>query len=252
MSDFSEAVSSGTYTYEATYEASSDGDYTATLDEATDESGNDGASRQSVTISVEASGVTIIDDFESGSLSSAWSASANGDNTPPEPRNAFEVQSDTVGEGDYALKGNSGQSSGGASVLMRNDFTIDTDGVNLSMYVRIGPTLTGYERDNRVQLGSTENDEFNRIFRLSNKDDGRDSNDGTVVTGETSSISLIEIIDIQFTEGSISEVRVDGEIIEEDIQFENDSSEITRVDIFQGHFDNPHDVFFDKIFFEDN
>jgi outer membrane protein assembly factor BamB len=50
--DFSDTVSGGTYTYEATHQASSDGDYTATLNEAADESGNDGASGQSVTISV--------------------------------------------------------------------------------------------------------------------------------------------------------------------------------------------------------
>lgn len=50
--DFSETVSSGTYTYEATYRAGSDGDYTATLNEAADGSGNDGASGQSVTITV--------------------------------------------------------------------------------------------------------------------------------------------------------------------------------------------------------
>jgi len=50
--DFSEAIGAESYTYEATYQASADGDYTATLDEATDGSGNDGASGQSVSITV--------------------------------------------------------------------------------------------------------------------------------------------------------------------------------------------------------
>jgi hypothetical protein len=51
--DFSEADNGdGTYTYEATYSGSSDGDYTATLETAADDAGNDGASGQSATASV--------------------------------------------------------------------------------------------------------------------------------------------------------------------------------------------------------
>ena len=50
--DFAETNSSGTYTYEATYEAGSDGDYTATLEKAVDSSGNDGATESSVTLSI--------------------------------------------------------------------------------------------------------------------------------------------------------------------------------------------------------
>jgi len=48
-SDFTE--SGGTYT--ATYQASTDGDYTATLDTAEDSAGNDGASSQSGTVTVD-------------------------------------------------------------------------------------------------------------------------------------------------------------------------------------------------------
>jgi outer membrane protein assembly factor BamB len=50
--DFSEAISGGTYSYEATYTVGADGDYTATLEETADGSGNDGATDQAVTVSV--------------------------------------------------------------------------------------------------------------------------------------------------------------------------------------------------------
>lgn len=51
-SDFSES-GSGPYTYEATYSGSSDGTYTATLDTATDGAGNDGASGESDSVTVD-------------------------------------------------------------------------------------------------------------------------------------------------------------------------------------------------------
>lgn len=57
--NFSEAVSGGTYTYEATYEASSDGDYTATLNEASDGNGNNGADGEAVSLSVDTTAPTI-------------------------------------------------------------------------------------------------------------------------------------------------------------------------------------------------
>ncbi|SHK53423.1 PGF-pre-PGF domain-containing protein [Haladaptatus paucihalophilus DX253] len=52
--DFSEtATGSGTYTYAATYAGSSDGNYTATLNVAADDAGNDGASGQSESADVD-------------------------------------------------------------------------------------------------------------------------------------------------------------------------------------------------------
>jgi hypothetical protein len=66
--DFSETSSGGAYSYEATYQASSDGDYTATLDEAADASDNDGASGQSVSLSVSTSEVLYEYTWESGTL----------------------------------------------------------------------------------------------------------------------------------------------------------------------------------------
>ncbi|QLG61345.1 beta strand repeat-containing protein [Halorarum salinum] len=49
----------GTYTYEATYTGSSDGDYTVTLNTAADAAGNDGSSSESGTVSVDTTGPSV-------------------------------------------------------------------------------------------------------------------------------------------------------------------------------------------------
>lgn len=55
-SDFSRSSTTDSgYAYEATYSASSDGDFTASLDEASDRNGNDGSNDESVSVSVETS-----------------------------------------------------------------------------------------------------------------------------------------------------------------------------------------------------
>lgn len=55
----------GQYTYEANYDTSSDGRYTAILNEAVDENGNDGSDGQTVSIAVESSpSKSIWEDFE--------------------------------------------------------------------------------------------------------------------------------------------------------------------------------------------
>jgi len=77
LSDFSESVSDGTYTYEATYEANSDGDYTATLDEAADGSGNDGANGQSTTLSLASTETLFTDDFDDAEFLDQWEYEAD-------------------------------------------------------------------------------------------------------------------------------------------------------------------------------
>jgi hypothetical protein len=57
--DFTETSSGSGYTYEATYSGSTDGDYTATLDTAEDADGNDGATGQSDTVSVDTTAPSI-------------------------------------------------------------------------------------------------------------------------------------------------------------------------------------------------
>jgi hypothetical protein len=53
ISDFTETQSGGTYTYKVDYAGSNDGKFTATLDNATDEVGNNGASGQSDSVTVD-------------------------------------------------------------------------------------------------------------------------------------------------------------------------------------------------------
>jgi len=96
---FSEtATDDDTYTYEATYDAGADGEYTATLTQAADAAGNDGASDESVTVTIETSstgGTTVVDDFENTD-SLDWIID-NGDSS----RLEF---SSTAAEGDYSLQ----------------------------------------------------------------------------------------------------------------------------------------------------
>lgn len=96
---FSEtATEDGTYTYEATYAAGADGTFTATLVQAADGAGNDGASDESVTVTIDTSstgGPTVVDDFENTD-SLDWSID-RGD------RSRLEF-STTAAEGDYSLQ----------------------------------------------------------------------------------------------------------------------------------------------------
>ncbi|AUV82784.1 hypothetical protein C2R22_14990 [Salinigranum rubrum] len=54
LGDFTETDNGGSYTYDATYAGSVDGDYTVTLSSATDAAGNDGATEQSDTVTADA------------------------------------------------------------------------------------------------------------------------------------------------------------------------------------------------------
>ncbi|PSP63064.1 hypothetical protein BRC76_03740 [Halobacteriales archaeon QH_8_67_36] len=92
------ATDDGTYTYEATYDANTDGSFTATLAQAVDGAGNDGASDESVTVTVDtssASNTTVIDDFEATD-SLDWTID-QGDSSRLE-------SSSTAAQGDYSLQ----------------------------------------------------------------------------------------------------------------------------------------------------
>lgn len=100
--DFSEGVSSGTYTYEATYQAGSDGEYTATLHEAADGNGNDGASEQSVSLSIiEASNVLFSDDFEDGTYDDTWNVTREHDAESVTEENGIFTYSSPIDETIY-------------------------------------------------------------------------------------------------------------------------------------------------------
>lgn len=91
--DYSEQ-GTGPYTYTATYNPASAGEYTWTLDTAEDAAGNDGASGQSQTIVVGETTLTL-DDFNDGTLDTAY----QGD------RGAYQVTTNSpVLEGSHSLR----------------------------------------------------------------------------------------------------------------------------------------------------
>jgi hypothetical protein len=62
LSDFTESeAQSGNFSYESTYTADSNGEFTATLEEAVDENGNDGANNSSVSVTIQ-----TLDNFSRG------------------------------------------------------------------------------------------------------------------------------------------------------------------------------------------
>jgi hypothetical protein len=96
-SDFSKTESVGdTYTYTGTYQASSDGEFTATLEEAADESENDGSSDQSANVSVQTSSSTNMfedrfndEDFDTD----VWSVTRIDDETYTERDDMLHIES---------------------------------------------------------------------------------------------------------------------------------------------------------------
>lgn len=246
--DFTESISGGTYTYEATYQASSDGDYTATLDVAADVSGNDGASQQSVSLTVTTVSETIIEDFEGGSLAADWTGVRGGG------RSGFVVQSDTVGEGTYALSG--AGSSNNRSDIARNDFIVDTDGASIQFYAKLGPVLTGYEAANKVRFmaaPSDNDDQREEVIMFDQKDRSEDPNDdytppeGQISSENLSSLTLVELNDIDFTESQVGEVMIGGELYAENINFIEEYSQISRIEISDGNFGNQTEIIVDEI-----
>jgi hypothetical protein len=245
--DFSESVSGGSYTYEATYEASSDGDYTATLDEAADESGNDGAGGQSVTLTVE-SQAKIIDDFESGNLESEWIGVDRAG------RDGFSVQSDPAPKGNYALQGVS--SSSESTAIARSDFTVDTNGASIQFYAKLGPVLTGYERANKLQLmvgpQNSDNDKREEIIMFDQKDRSRAPGnytppEGQITSDELRNVSKVEVNNIRFSENIIGEIRINDQIYAENIEFIADHSKISTVRVVNGEYNNNTNIIVDDI-----
>lgn len=118
-SEFSETVSSGTYTYEATYSGSSDGVYDATLNSATDSAGNDGSTGQSDSVTVDSvapsiSGTSLVDatdgngvvtDGDSVTVSVSVSDATSGVDTVTADVSAFDAGTvpltDGNGDGTY-------------------------------------------------------------------------------------------------------------------------------------------------------
>ncbi|WP_277543640.1 protein kinase domain-containing protein [Haloarcula laminariae] len=70
--DFTEQARNGVYTYEATYQASSAGNYTATLEDAIDGTGNDVAAGQSASVTVGTAGDALSITFNNPASLDEW------------------------------------------------------------------------------------------------------------------------------------------------------------------------------------
>lgn len=152
--DFSEMTSNGSYTYEATHQASSDGEYRATLDEASDEAGDNGASGQSVGVSVDTRGPRISSlsvsnptdqdvriSFNSSELLSEIQVSISGETEATLNTEDF-TESDNEGVYDYESSYDVG-SAGDYTITV--DVVVDEDGNRRSP-----------EISNNISIGSSD------------------------------------------------------------------------------------------------
>lgn len=241
---------SGEYHYEAVFETESVGNFQAILRRAVDVNGNDGATNQSASISTTDN---IIDDFETGTLDSAWQGieadQPVGEITMDESaRENFSIQSETVGDGEYALKGNH-NGEGEDSEIARTDLDISSDGVTVQFYLKLGPILTGYEQANQIHIANENNDS---IIAFSQKDWANDPSETgpdeySVWSERLKSLRLVKINNINFSTNTIGEVTIEGIKVEENMSFGSDSSKIGGIWVHQGHHKNSHSLALDNI-----
>lgn len=220
----------------------SNGDSTSTED--TTESNSDSTSTEDTTER------TVIDNFETGIIEDQWVQGERG--SVSSGREGFYVQSDIAPQGDYALRGRQGEYTE-HSAIKRDDFTIDRDGTNLQLSVRLGPVLTGSERANIVWF---KNERGRPIIDIDQKDRG-DYNSATIGNGSTpnsvmESITQVELQNIRFSDNMIGEVIVGGNTVATNLDFKygREASAISAVEVYQSHFGVTTDIIVDNISFE--
>lgn len=105
--DFSrDSTSEGVYTYEATYNADSNGDYTATLEKVVDKAGNANESGQSIDISIEASGQwDLVEDFEQYSVGTELRTLDNWTRISGGSGKYYEVEKSSISTGGQKAAG---------------------------------------------------------------------------------------------------------------------------------------------------
>lgn len=206
---------------------------------------------------------TTVWDFESGDLDEAWrneidtSTYRSGIDGG---RKAYTVQSETAPEGDYALRGDQALGRDGTSTILRDDFTtISTDGATVSLYVKLGPVLSGAERANQVEFLKHDEEKadgklngYQPVIILDQKDrPGKTSKarigNRNTPNSDLSSVKLVKIQDINFSNNEVGSVRVAGEEVATSLAFLRDASEICAVRVKQGHFAQPANIVVDKI-----
>jgi hypothetical protein len=248
MSDFSEAVSSETYTYEASYQAGSDGDYTATLNEAADASGNDGASGQSVSLTVGSSsttGTVVVDNFEETELD--WTIDSG-------TRERLEFSTEAA-EGSYSL--HFLQASEDTSTNISKSLTSPQSPSEFSLWFR-------YESSNdnnfRIQLHNSDDTkilEFREFFGSIHYRDAKQRG-GYVPHSDIAQVDqntwyqlAIENIDFSNYTFDATVYDINNNVVNnvEEVGFWNESNEISEIRINNGlgNDGNPDPLWIDNI-----
>lgn len=190
---------------------------------------------------------TVIDDFEGGALAADWEVGVSGNVTPAAPAETFEVQSDVSPQGTYALRGSAGTFSNGSSTVTRSDVTIDQDGTDVELYLRIGELLDDAEQANQVRFISPEAEDGTVV--LFDQKTSRSDYTGRVVDDRLGQVQRVALNGIDFSANRVEEVRIGGQQVQTDLQFQTPASSITAVRVRQGHFRQPSDVLVDRIRF---
>lgn len=194
----------------------------------------------------------VIDNFEGESLDEAWE-----DQVPPGGgrdagrsgmdggRSAFNIQSETAPEGESAVEGTRDMYNDGTSTIRRSDFSINQEGSSLQLYAKTGPLQNSGERANKIRL--EPEDDGQRVIVIDQKN--RPDPTGRVISEKLSSIQNIELNNISFQNQSVGEVIIDGEVVENNLQFisDEDITSIESISINQGHFDQSANIVVDYI-----
>lgn len=193
---------------------------------------------------------TIIDDFETGELDSAWQTHSES-SAVLTGREGFTVQSSQAPEGNYSLRGLYGGPDNQLdeySAIIRDDFIIDQDDIDIYLYVKVGPVLSGAERANKIHFRGPETP----LIRIDQKERPGDTSGAHIGNGNSpntvlDSIQLVEFRSINFSGGEIEELVVGGETVATNMELLGDGNSITSIIIYQGHFGHSADVVVDGI-----
>ena len=180
--DFSES-GSGPYAYTATYDSSTDGEYTVTLDTATDGAGNDGASSESDTVTVDTTGP------EFGSLTSPSDSTSE-----TQPTITVDGVNDETSSVDASTVSVTVSENGGSEVLTASDADA-TDGLSYDSgagTISLDLSTTG----DTLNAGTTYDVEVTADDDLSN------SNSKTFTSAFTVSTTSLTIDSATFTDGN--------------------------------------------------
>jgi hypothetical protein len=263
-SDFFETESDGgTYRYEATYQASSDGEYTAALEEAADQAGNDGAIDDSVSITVS-SQLSFRDEFADGELGESWEVLRNISSDIEEldgnevlklgPLTSSTEQEHNNKESNNIIA--SELSSSVEEALLTGAFRQDENYENISTFIALQDTSStewigaGCEADGTPQLRHYDGSgDSPYVIHRNNEGHTADSgydNTATSLRG-TSGFHQVEInLDGPNQSATISFINSSGNVMKEK-QFSIETGSFDRVIIHNGRESGSGSSYIDRV-----